>query len=113
MDIAAWLCEIGLEQYTSAFLDNGIDARVLPKLTPEDLKEIGISMVGHRRLLLEAIAALREPSSRPALHDPERAFPMAEQQERKQSADRSPSCSVIWLGRPSFRSDSIRKTCAS
>jgi hypothetical protein len=33
--------------------------RVLPSLTQEDLKEIGVGPVGHRRMLLEAIAALR------------------------------------------------------
>jgi class 3 adenylate cyclase/predicted ATPase len=61
MDIAAWLRALGLEQYAPAFRDNDIDARVLPGLTAEDLRDIGITSVGHRRLLLQAIAALREP----------------------------------------------------
>jgi class 3 adenylate cyclase len=56
MDIAAWLRGIGLEQYAPAFRDNRIDMRVLPKLTAEDLKDLGITMIGHRRILLEAIA---------------------------------------------------------
>src|SRR5215831_9373176 len=56
MDIAAWLRDLGLEQYAPVFRDNGIDMRVLPKLTAEDLKDLGITMVGHRRVLLEAIA---------------------------------------------------------
>jgi class 3 adenylate cyclase len=63
MDIAAWLRGLGLEQYTPAFRENGIDMQVLPKVTAEDLKDLGITMVGHRRVLLEAIAALREPAS--------------------------------------------------
>ena len=60
MDIAAWLRGLGLEQYEQAFRDNGIDAEILPKLTVEDLKDLGIARVGDRRKLLEAIAA---PSS--------------------------------------------------
>jgi class 3 adenylate cyclase/predicted ATPase len=48
-----------LEQYEQAFRDNDIDARVLPGLTADDLKEIGVVSVGHRRLMLQAIAALQ------------------------------------------------------
>ncbi len=58
MDVGAWLRGLGLGQYEQAFRDNRIDARVLPKLTAEDLREIGITAVGHRRLLQEAIATL-------------------------------------------------------
>jgi class 3 adenylate cyclase len=62
VDIAAWLKSLGLEQYEHAFRENAIDADVLPKLTAEDLKDLGITAVGHRRKLLEAIAALRTPA---------------------------------------------------
>jgi hypothetical protein len=58
MDIAAWLQGLGLERYVPAFRDNEIDWEVLPKLTSEDLREIGVAAVGHRRKLLDAIAAL-------------------------------------------------------
>ena len=58
MEVAAWLRGPGLEQYEPAFRDNGIDAGILPKLTVEDLKDIGVTKVGDRRKLLEAIAAL-------------------------------------------------------
>jgi hypothetical protein len=61
MDIAAWLHELGLERYEQAFRDNEIDRPILPRLTAEDLKEIGVAAVGHRRKLLEAIAALERP----------------------------------------------------
>ena len=60
MDIAAWLHGLGLQQYEPVFRDNDIDGAVLPSLTAEDLKDLGITSVGHRRRLLEAIAALRE-----------------------------------------------------
>ncbi|MBO0735433.1 MAG: AAA family ATPase [Alphaproteobacteria bacterium] len=59
MDIAAWLRSLGLEQYEQAFRDNDVDAAVLPELTAEDLKGLGVSLVGHRRKLLAAIAVLR------------------------------------------------------
>src|SRR5215469_10612581 len=63
MDIEAWLRGLGLEQYAPAFRDNDIDADVVPRLTPEDLTAVGILSVGHRRKLLDAIAALRaEPA---------------------------------------------------
>jgi class 3 adenylate cyclase/tetratricopeptide (TPR) repeat protein len=59
MDVAVWLRSLGLERYEAAFRENEISERVLPSLTQEDLKEIGVGPVGHRRILLEAIAALR------------------------------------------------------
>ncbi len=58
MDLTAWLRKLGLEQYEPAFRANEIDARILPSLTAEDLKDLGVSLVGHRRRLLDAIAAL-------------------------------------------------------
>ena len=58
MDIEAWLQGLGLERYAPAFRDNEIDWEVLPKLTSEDLREIGVAAIGHRRKLLDAIAAL-------------------------------------------------------
>jgi class 3 adenylate cyclase/tetratricopeptide (TPR) repeat protein len=58
MDVAAWLRDLDLERYVSAFRDNDIDAEVLLKLTAEDLISIGVTSVGHRRKLLEAIATL-------------------------------------------------------
>jgi hypothetical protein len=63
MDVGDFLQKLGLQQHETAFRDNGIDMRVLPKLTAEDLKELGVIMVGHRRVLLDAIAALREPTA--------------------------------------------------
>ena len=59
MDVVVWLRSLGFEHYEAAFRENEINERVLPSLTLEDLKEIGVGPVGHRRMLLEAIAALR------------------------------------------------------
>ena len=63
MDLGGWLRSLGLERYETAFRENEIDERVLPNLTQEDLKEIGVGPVGHRRTILEAIAALRSDVS--------------------------------------------------
>ena len=65
IEITNWLRGLGLEQYASAFHDNAIDAEVLRELTADDLKDLGVNLVGHRRKLLAAIAALRPdlPSS--------------------------------------------------
>jgi len=58
VDIAGWLRGLALEQYERAFSENDIDADVLRSLTGEDLREIGVTSVGHRRRLLDAIKAL-------------------------------------------------------
>ncbi len=61
MDIAAWLRGLGLEQYEQAFRENEIDEKILPGLTADDLKDLGVLLVGHRRRLLDAIVALSAP----------------------------------------------------
>jgi class 3 adenylate cyclase/tetratricopeptide (TPR) repeat protein len=58
MDVGGWLRGLGLGQYEVAFRDNEIDDTVLPTLTAEDLKDLGVGIVGHRRKMLDAIAAL-------------------------------------------------------
>jgi hypothetical protein len=59
MDVADWLRALGLERYEAGFRTNDVDAELLPNLSADDLKEIGVTSFGHRRRLLEAIAALR------------------------------------------------------
>ena len=66
MDIGAWLRGLGLERYEQAFRDNEIDQRILPELTADDLKELGVSAIGQRRLLLKAIADLPSGDGRAA-----------------------------------------------
>ena len=56
--VAEWLRGLGLEQYAPAFRANDIDEEVLRRLTGEDLRELGVTSIGHRRRLLDAIAAL-------------------------------------------------------
>jgi class 3 adenylate cyclase/predicted ATPase len=69
LDIDGWLRGIGLAQYAEIFRANDIDGELLGRLTNDDLKDIGVASFGHRKKLLEAIAALtavpEAPSSIP------------------------------------------------
>ena len=58
LEIETWLDELGLGAYAIMFLENDIDASVLRELTADDLKEIGVNSVGHRRRMLSAINQL-------------------------------------------------------
>jgi class 3 adenylate cyclase/predicted ATPase len=75
MDIGGWLRGLGLERYEQAFRENEIDLRVLPELTADDLKELGVAAIGHRRLLLKAIADLAASAGRAAAEDVPAASP--------------------------------------
>src|SRR6516164_6402660 len=66
--IAEWLEKLGLSEYAQRFAENDIDLSVLPHLTDQDLKELGVSL-GHRRKILAAIAT-GPPSLQPVLTDP-------------------------------------------
>jgi hypothetical protein len=63
MDIVVWLRSLGLERYEAVFRENEITDKVLLNLTAVDLKELGVAALGHRRTLLDAIAALRNEAS--------------------------------------------------
>src|ERR1700726_2356692 len=84
MDVAAWLQDLGLERYVSAFRDNDIDAEVLPKLTAEDLISIGVASVGHRRKLLDAIASLGMAVPAAEVTAPAPGAPAQAEAERRQ-----------------------------
>ncbi|RVN53163.1 adenylate/guanylate cyclase domain-containing protein, partial [Sinorhizobium meliloti] len=75
MDIAAWLRSLGLEEYASAFRDNDIDAQLLLHLKAEDLKELGVASIGHRRKLIDAIADLRDEDARSSNVSVDRPLP--------------------------------------
>src|SRR5438270_7436376 len=65
MDVAEWLRRLGLEQYVPPFRANDIDEEVIRRLTGEDLRELGVTSIGHRRRLLDAIAALGSAEAPP------------------------------------------------
>ncbi|MCG7393448.1 AAA family ATPase [Microvirga sp. ACRRW] len=64
IDVARWLVEQGLEQYAEVFAANAVEGEVLFSLTEADLKDLGISALGHRKKLLHSIAALRAQEDR-------------------------------------------------
>ena len=63
MDVVVWLRSLGLGKYEAIFRENDIDEAVLPSLTHENLKELGVASFGHRVKLLDAISALRSDVS--------------------------------------------------
>src|SRR6516164_9201915 len=97
MDVGGWLRGLGLGQYEANFRDNKIDADLLPRLTEDRLKDMGVSALGDRLRLLDAIAALagaRPPSDVPA-SPPKSAPPKAPEV----SAERRPITNVLRPGR--------------
>src|SRR5690349_15118408 len=90
MDITVWLRNLGLGKYEAVFRENEITEKVLPNLTAEDLKELGIAALGHRRTLLDAIAALRTnadskaPSADSATTSGAASAPPEDRAERRQ-----------------------------
>jgi class 3 adenylate cyclase len=90
MDVANWLRTLGLERYEAAFRENDVNAQLLPNLTADDLRDLGVTSVGHRRQLLEAIAALRlegTPTVDPVRFPP---GPAADLASSETSAERRP-----------------------
>ena len=66
MDVGGWLRNLGLERYEAGFRENEIDEAVLRSLTDEHLKQLGVTALGHRLKLLDAIAAFRTEANAPA-----------------------------------------------
>ena len=67
--IADWLNQLDMSEYAQRFAENGIDVSVLPHLTDQDLKDIGV-LLGHRRKMLAAIAELGGAAAKPAASEP-------------------------------------------
>jgi class 3 adenylate cyclase len=82
MDISKWLRALGLDDYAPLFAQNHIDASTLALLTADDLKEMGIQSVGHRRRLLAAIAEL--DAAAPGDRDPQTAPTIEPASERRE-----------------------------
>jgi class 3 adenylate cyclase len=73
VDIADWLRRLGLDE--SVFRDNDLDLEMLPSLTADDLRELGVISLGHRKKLLTAIAAL-SPTGGSDLEEDDRTSPL-------------------------------------
>jgi class 3 adenylate cyclase len=93
VDVGAWLKNLGLGRYETAFRDNAIEGDLLPSLTADDLKDLGVTIVGHRRKILDAIAALGAasmPAPPPAAADPPAILPepaVSSQPQTRSGAD--------------------------
>lgn len=84
MDVGSWLRDLGLGQYEQAFLDNAVDGDILAELTDADLSNLGI-VLGHRKRILKAIAALASSPAPVAQEAPERrALSSSDEAERRQ-----------------------------
>ena len=84
MDVAVWLRGLGLEQYAPAFRDNDIDGQILSRLTAEDLRELGVKSIGHRRRLIDAISELGAASADIAVTAASSVVPAQPEAERRQ-----------------------------
>ena len=90
MDVVVWLRGLGLGQYEAAFRENDIDETVLSGLTHENLKELGVTSLGHRLKLLDSVAALRTdaevkgPSADPAIAPSAPSVSPEDRAERRQ-----------------------------
>ncbi len=58
MNVGAWLAELGFAQYAEAFAENGVESSLLPKLTNEDLKDLGVTRLADRKTILETIETM-------------------------------------------------------
>jgi class 3 adenylate cyclase len=83
MNIDEWLRRLRLEQYASVFRDNEITTDLLPTLTADDLKDLGVRLVGHRRRLLDATRALNSLQAQPAITGGHAAAPQTEGERRQ------------------------------
>ncbi|KQJ86749.1 hypothetical protein BRADI_4g07500v3 [Brachypodium distachyon] len=61
VDVAEWLWGMGMGRYVAAFEAHEVDGEVLPCLTMDDLRDMGIGAVGARRKLFHAIQSLQQP----------------------------------------------------
>src|SRR3974377_542580 len=88
MDVVVWLRGLGLGKYEAAFRENEIDKTVFPSLTHENLKELGVTALGHRLKLLDAVAALRADTSAKAACVDATIAPSAQRGAREDRAER-------------------------
>jgi SAM domain (Sterile alpha motif) len=90
MNLGNWLRSQGLERFEAAFRDNAIDESVLPHLTEDHLRELGLPL-GVRIKLMAAIKALSKEITLPPPAPATVASPPAD----TGSGDKSRCCSAI------------------
>ncbi len=75
-DILEWLEGFGLGEYNSLFDENKIDFEILPEISEDDLKDLGIPL-GHRKHIMRAIRGLTAETPAPATSSDAAAAPFA------------------------------------
>ncbi len=83
LEIAEWLRGLSLERYAKTFRDNAIDVGVLPELSEADLEKLGV-LLGHRKIMLRAIAALRGGAAENIAESVPASAPIPGEAERRQ-----------------------------
>ena len=78
MDVGTWLRALGLSQYARAFAEHDIDSEALGELTADDLKELGVASLGHRKKLLAAISHAPASGVQPVPPQPPPSVPPGE-----------------------------------
>ena len=107
MEIADWLRGLSLERYAETFRDNAIDVAVLPELSEADLEKLGV-LLGHRKIMLRAIAALRGGAAENVAESVPASAPIPGEAERRQLTVMF--CDLV--GSTPFRRGSIPRICA-
>jgi hypothetical protein len=100
VDVGGWLRTLGLEHYEMAFRENGVSLNVLRHLTADDLRELGIGAVGHRRQLLVEIAELWDGAPQAVIPGEERALRFTRDETIDSKLDKLEALVVTHYGRP-------------
>ncbi|MCA1458775.1 AAA family ATPase [Bradyrhizobium sp. BRP22] len=82
-EVCEWLDSLGFRQYQPAFTQNAIAWELVPELTDQDLRELGVLALGHRKQLLRAIRALRQGLAVPTEFEPQVPTPYASAERRQ------------------------------
>src|ERR1700733_13317687 len=112
--VSEWLEKLGLVQYAQRFAENDITFAILPDLTDQDLKELGVASLGHRRQLLRAIVELgNAPTTAPNAPRSYSPTPIAPPPDPAGEHVTLRSCSAIWLVRPASPQGSMPRSGAT
>jgi hypothetical protein len=96
LEIADWLRGLSLERYAETFRDNAIDVAVLPELSESDLEKLGV-LLGHRKIMLRAIAALRGGAAENIAEPVPASAPIPGEAERRSKFRRCRLLRELWV----------------
>jgi class 3 adenylate cyclase/predicted ATPase len=82
LEIRDWLEQLGLGHHAQSFVENEVGPDLLPELTNEDLKDLGVVKLGERKSILKAIAE-RSATDQPASSEPSEPTAPSEGERRQ------------------------------